>query len=268
MIITSAANPVIKHIRKLKDRKFRAESGQFFIEGTRIVIEALEIPEAVEKLIVAREFLRSESAIQAINNAKKSDVEILEVTAAVFESFSVKDGPQGLAAVGRQKWQELNDIQDNLSGLWLALYQIADPGNLGTLLRSLDGMGGKGIILLDNCTDPYDPASMRASMGAILSKPLVRSSSLDFIAWLERQPLPVIGTSDAAKDGYRSITYPKEMVLLMGSEREGLPANLMKVCAKVVSIPMLGKCDSLNLSVAASIILYEYQHQHPVQEKG
>ncbi len=267
MIISSAANPMVKTIRKLKDRKFRNESGLFFVEGARIVIEALELPGSIDKLIVSRELLRSESAVKVIKKAEKSGIEILEVTAAVFESFSVKDGPQGLAAVGHQNWQELKEIQGNLSGLWLALYQIADPGNLGTLLRSLDGMGGNGIILLDNCTDPYDPSSMRASMGAMLTKQLVRASSQEFIAWLAHKPFPVVGTSDAAKDGYRSIDYAKDMILLMGSEREGLPTNLMNVCDKVVSIPMVGKGDSLNLSVAASIVLYEYLHQHTINEK-
>lgn len=268
MIITSAANPTIKLIRKLKDRKNREESGLFFLEGPRIVIEAVAQHGVIERLIYCKALLRSESAIQAVEVAEKSGLDMLEVSPEVFSSFSVKDGPQGLAAIGRQKWYDLQEIPAVFSGLWLVLYQVADPGNLGTMLRSLDGMGGKGVILLDHCTDPYDPSSMRASMGAILTRKLVRATSEDFIHWTKKYEIPVIGTSDQANLGYRSFKYPQDMFLVMGSEREGLPQPLVNICDQIVSIPMVGKGDSLNLSVAASIILYEYLDQNPVHNEG
>ncbi len=260
-MITSTANPQIKTIRKLKDRKFRAESGLFFLEGVRIVIEALEAGEWITQLIVSRELIGSAKAVEVVEEAEINGIPILEVNKEVFESISGKDGPQGLAAVAQQKWTELKTDTTLQSGIWIALYQVADPGNLGTILRTLDGMGGAGVILLDHCTDPFDPSAIRASMGAVFSKKIIKTSSTDFKAWVAQNNIQVTGTADSAKTDYRQYRYPKNGILMMGSEREGLPASLAGICKDVVSIPMLGSADSLNLAVASSIVLYEISWQ-------
>lgn len=268
MIISSDANQQIKMIRKLKDRKFRQDSGQFFLEGIRIVIEALNAGEFIKKLIVARGLIDNDTAQKTIKKAEFDGIPILEVTDDVFRSISSKDGPQGLAAIGKQKLSSLEEIGKPIDGTWIALYQVADPGNLGTILRSLDGMGGKGILLIDNCTDPYDPTSIRASMGAIFSKKIIKVNSSDFEKWIKQNTIHLIGTSDAAVKDFRAQRYSSDMVLLMGSEREGLPETLEKLCDSVVSIPMLGKADSLNLAVASSILLYEISWQNQAKQRG
>lgn len=260
-MITSSANPQIKLIRKLKDRKFRTESNLFFLEGIRIVIEALNAGQWITQLIVSRDLLGSEKAVEVVEEAESRGVPLLEVSKEVFESISSKDGPQGLAAVAQQKWTDLDSNTPPTSGTWIALYQVADPGNLGTILRTLDGMGGEGVILLDHCTDPFDPSAIRASMGAIFSKLILKSNSQNFITWIKEHGIPVIGTSDSAKMDYRQVAYPPNGILLMGSEREGLPDPLAANCSEVVSIPMSGKADSLNLAVASSIVLYEIAWQ-------
>lgn len=260
-LITSTSNPHIKMIRKLKDRKFRAESGLFFLEGIRIVIEALNAGDWIEQLIVSRDLIGSTKGVEVVEEAEQKGIPILEVNKEVFESISGKDGPQGLAAVAHQKWTELESSTKLLDGIWIALYQVADPGNLGTILRTLDGMGGAGLILLDHCTDPFDPSAIRASMGAVFSKRIVKSNSATFIEWISQNNIQVTGTSDAAKTDYRQYRYPLNGVLLMGSEREGLPDSLAAICSDVVSIPMLGSADSLNLAVASSIVLYEIAWQ-------
>lgn len=255
LIITSSSNTQIKMIRKLKERKYRSESGLFFLEGIRIVIEALNSPGLISQMIVARELINNSKSEEAIDKAESDGIPILEVSAEVFHSISGKDGPQGLAATGRQKWAVLDE--NDSTGIWIALYEVADPGNLGTILRTLDGMGGKGVILLDHCTDPYDPSAIRASMGAIFSKQLVKMDTPDFISWSKKKNKTLVGTSDAAKNDYRSYHYPQDAILVMGSEREGIPDDLAKACHSIVSIPMMGSADSLNLAVASSIILYE-----------
>jgi TrmH family RNA methyltransferase len=260
-MITSTSNEQIKMIRKLKDRKYRSETGLFFLEGIRIVIEALNSRGWISQLIVARELLNNDKAEAVIANAQARGIPILEVTGEVFHSISGKDGPQGLAAIGRQKWANLQTQKELLNGIWIALYQVADPGNLGTILRTLDGMGGKGVFLLDHCTDPYDPSAIRASMGALFSKQLVKMDSSEFIDLVNEKNIPVVGTSDAAKVDYREYHYSHDMVLLMGSEREGLPDDLANVCNSIVSIPMLGTGDSLNLAVASAVVLYEIASQ-------
>ncbi|MHB8088543.1 MAG: TrmH family RNA methyltransferase [Anaerolineaceae bacterium] len=259
--ITSTSNPQIKLIRKLKDRKYRAESNLFFLEGVRIVIEALEVDQWVKQLVVARDLLGSTKAVEVVENAERKGVPILEVSKEVFESISSKDGPQGLAAVAQQKWIELDLHMPPTSGIWIALYQVADPGNLGTILRTLDGMGGSGLILLDNCTDPFDPSAIRASMGSVFSKQIIKASSQNFVDWVSKNNIKITGTADSAKTDYRQYRYPVNGILLMGSEREGLPKPLASKCSDVVSIPMMGSADSLNLAVASSIILYEIAWQ-------
>jgi TrmH family RNA methyltransferase len=260
-LITSLSNIQIKQIRKLREKKYRIESGLFFLEGIRIVIEALQTSGVVEQLIICRDLINGDKALEAVADAQEKHISILEVNTDVFKSLSGKDGPQGVAAVARQRWSGVEELQDSVDGIWIALYQVADPGNLGTILRTLDGMGGKGIILLDNCTDPYDPSAIRASMGAIFTKKIIKLSSNDFISWIQKNNIKVVGTSDAARKEFRSYRYNKDMVLLMGSEREGLPEKLVDICDEVVSIPMVGKADSLNLAVASSIMLYEIAAQ-------
>jgi len=262
--ITSTSNPQIKLIRKLKDRKFRVESNLFFLEGVRIVIEALETGQWITQLIVSRDLLGSNKAVEVVEDAERKGVPLLEVSKEVFESISGKDGPQGLAALARQKWTELDGATNLTNGIWIALYQVADPGNLGTILRTLDGMGGAGVILLDHCTDPFDPSAIRASMGAVFSKQIVKAASPVFINWVKKNGLHVTGTADSATTDYRAYHYPTDGILLMGSEREGLPEPLAAICQDVVSIPMLGNADSLNLAVASSIVLYEIAWQQQV----
>lgn len=260
-MITSPSNDQIKQIRKLREKKYRQESGLFFLEGIRIVIEAMQNDKVIEKLIVCRELISTVKALDAVTSAEKKAIPILEVSEDVFKSLSGKEGPQGLAAVAKQQWYGLNEIAKEFKGIWIGLYQVADPGNLGTILRTLDGMGGKGVFLIDNCTDPYDPSAVRASMGAVFSKKLVKTTSDGLIDWIKKDGIHVVGTSDAAKKDYKSYRYNKDMVLLMGSEREGLTGDLMEICEEMVSIPMMGTADSLNLAVASSIMLYEIASQ-------
>jgi TrmH family RNA methyltransferase len=260
-LITSTSNTQIKLIRKLKERKYRAESNLFFLEGVRIVIEALEAGHWITQLIVSRELIGSAKAVEVVEEAEGKGVAIMEVSKEVFESISGKDGPQGVAAVAQQKWTDLSVNTPPSSGIWIALYQVADPGNLGTILRTLDGMGGAGVILLDHCTDPFDPSAIRASMGSVFSKQLIKSTSQTFVEWVAKNGIQITGTADSAKTDYRQYHYPRNGILLMGSEREGLPEVLSALCTDVVSIPMSGSADSLNLAVASSIVLYEIAWQ-------
>ncbi len=266
-LITSTANPQIKSIRKLKDRKYRSESGLFFLEGLRIVIEALQQTKLVTQLILARDLLDNQKAVDEVAAAQLKGIPVLEVSAEVFRSISEKDGPQGLAAVGQQKWTDSSTLSNKFNGVWVALYQIADPGNLGTILRTLDGMGGSGVILLDHCTDPYDPSAIRASMGTVFNQGLIKMSTNEFVHWAKNHHIPLVGTSDAATVNYRSYAYSNNTVLVMGSEREGMPDDLKESCDVVVSIPMMGSADSLNLGVATSIVLYEMAHKLQMLER-
>lgn len=261
MIITSQSNARIKQIRSLRNRHEREQTGLFFIEGIRIVVEAAQAGARIETLVVAPELLKSQIGQETVRQEQARGGPVLEVSAQVFKSLSVKEGPQGIGAVLHERWEPLDEVRLTNDLCWVALDAAQDPGNIGTILRTNDAVGGTGIMLLGNCADPYDPSALRASMGAIFSQRLVKASFADFARWKERHHYTVVGTSDSARLDYRAAHYHTPLVLLMGSERQGLSAEQQAMCDQMVCIPMAGRSDSLNLSVATGIVLYEIFYQ-------
>lgn len=261
-MITSTANERIKSIRKLREKKFRSETGTFYIEGIRIVVEALKADDLLQALIVAPELVQSEVVGDVLETAHTKRIEVFEVNKTVFESFSLKEGPQGVAAIVKQKWDSITDVDWQHPGLWVGLDAVADPGNLGTIMRTMDAVRAKGILLIGPCTDPYDPSAIRASMGAVFSLKFVKAQVEEMAELKRSSNMFFIGTSDAAKTDYQGIKYPDNMVLMMGSERQGLQKSLVDLCEETVSIPMAGTSDSLNLAVATGVMLYEVYNQH------
>lgn len=182
-MITSSANERVKWLRKLQDRKTRQDSGLFYIEGLRIVTEAVQQGAQIDTLVVAPDLLRSVFGQQLVAEQHAAGTPVLEVSAEIFRRVSLKEGPQGLAAVVRQRWFPLREVMVTGGQTWVALDAVADPGNLGTILRTHDAVGGQGVILLDQSTDPYDPTASRASMGALFTQKLVRASFDEFAEW-------------------------------------------------------------------------------------
>jgi len=268
-VITSRGNKRVVAIRKLRTRKERDLKELFFVEGLRIVGEAMQVGADVETLVVAPDLLRSGFGWDLVDTARRRGLECLEVSGHVFESLSVKERPQGLGAVVRQRWTTLQEAAaggPERSGaaaglLWVALSEVADPGNLGAILRTCDAVGSAGVILVGGTTDPFDPGCVRASMGAVFSQRLVRTGLGELAAWARRHSCTVVGTSAGAAEDYRGADYGERTVLFMGSERHGLSAEEKAVCSRMVRIPMVGRADSLNLAVATGVVLYEIFHQ-------
>jgi TrmH family RNA methyltransferase len=183
------------------------------------------------------------------------------VTAAVFASLSDKEGKHGIGAVVRQRWDSLASIRPEDGLCWIALGTVQYPGNLGTILRVSDAVGGAGGLLIGHTADPYDPTAVRASTGAVLSQRLVRTHLEDFARWKQQHQITLIGASPAATLDYRDVAYPAPLALFMGSEGRGLSPQEQALCDRMVRIPMVGRSDSLNLAVATSLLLYEIFHQ-------
>lgn len=261
-LIASPRNPRIMQVRKLASRKERSRSGLFFAEGIRLVAEAVRSGSEVASLIVAPELLTSDFAHDLLARQVERDIPRLEVTAAVMQSLSARQHPQGLAAVVRQRWHPLATVRPGDGLCWVALDAPQDPGNVGTILRTLDAVGGAGLILLGDATDPYHPAAVRASMGAICTQRLVRTTFADLFAWKQAHGYRLVGTAVNATRTYDAVSYAVPLVLLMGSEREGLPAEHAAACDDLVCLPMVGRVDSLNLAVATGVVLYELFRQH------
>ncbi|MDP8908882.1 MAG: RNA methyltransferase [Chloroflexota bacterium] len=261
-LITSRANSTVKSIRALRMRKEREATGLFFVEGIRLVAEAVQLGAPVELLVTAPGLLGRHPFGQELVTAQRdAGAAVLEASDEVFASLSGKEGPQGLAAVVRQRWMHLDEIVPGAELAWVALEGVQDPGNLGSILRTGDAVGAGGVILLGSTTDPHDPTAVRASMGAIFGQRLVRADGDTLAAWSRRHGLQVVGTSDAATVAYTAVTYRRPMLLLMGSEREGLSPTLQALADDMVRIPMVGRGDSLNLAVATAVVLYEIFNQ-------
>lgn len=261
MIISSTTNPRIKHIRSLTTRQTREKLQQFFIEGIRIVGEAVQMGGEIETLVYAPSLLTSSFALQLLREQQERGLPCLEVSAEVFRSLSAKDGPQGIGAIVRQRWEHLNQVTLQQNDFWVALDAAQDPGNIGTVLRTSDAVGCTGLILLGHSADPYDSSALRASMGAIFSQRLIKTTFDDFTQWKQQYMPFVVGTSDVAPKDYRATRYHRPLVLLMGSEREGLSPLQQDLCDVMIQIPMIGRSDSLNLAVATGIVLYEIFYQ-------
>jgi RNA methyltransferase, TrmH family len=260
-VITSTSNSTIKSIRGLRHRKERARSGLFYVEGIRLVGEAADLSADVEICVIAPELLTSDYGLKTADRLVERGATRLQVSADVFRSLSLKEGPQGIAAVVHQRWTVLEEIEPGAELCWIALDSVQDPGNLGTILRTSDAVGAAGVMLIGDATDPYDAGAVRASMGAIFSQRLVRASSQDLTGWKRRHGACVVGTSDSATLDYLAVEYSSPLVLFMGGEREGLGREETSLCDVMVRIPMAGRSDSLNLAVATGVMLFEILRQ-------
>lgn len=255
--ITSKSNPKIKEVRALKERKARAESGLFVVEGIRHVAEALEAGAPVEYLVHAPELLTSPFGRELVDKQRARGVLVHSVTAQVFASLSERENPTGLLAVVRQQRRKLAELNPGNLGWGVAVVAPQDPGNVGTIVRTIDAAGANGLLLLDSGVDPYHPTAVRASLGSLFWVPIAAASFAEFAAWAKQHAYHLYGTSaHGAIDYLHAPPYQRPAILLLGGEREGLTQAQQALCERVVRLPMHGRATSLNLAVAAGVMLY------------
>lgn len=255
--ITSRSNPKIKEARSLKQRKTRAETGLFVVEGIRHVAEALEAGAPVEYLIYSPEMLTSPFARELVEHQRRRGLPVHSATPAVYESLSERENPTGLLAVVRQQRRRLAELSPANFQWGVAAVAPQDPGNVGTLIRTVDAVGAGGLLLLDAGVDPYHPSAVRASLGSLFWVPVANASFAEFAAWSQQHAYHVYGTSAKGRVDYQAVDrYERPAILLLGSEREGLTPEQLAVCEQVIRLPMRGRATSLNLAVAAGVLLY------------
>ena len=206
-IISSRSNPTVKALRALSSRKQRDSSGHFFVDGLHMVAAAAQQQAEIDTCIVAPELITSAFGRELARRLAHSSAHTIEVTANIFQSLAAKEHAQGLGIVARQRWHDLASLLPKAGQCWVALDTVQYPGNLGTILRTCDAVGGAGVILLGSTTDPYDPAAVRASMGAIFSQRLARAGFAEFAAWCRRHSVAVVGTAPAAARDYQAVAY-------------------------------------------------------------
>jgi TrmH family RNA methyltransferase len=260
-LIRNPNHPVIRQIRRLHERAERDQRGLYQIEGMRLVSSAIQHQAHIETLIACRPLLIHPFARRLVRCRQQAGTPILWVTPEVLHTITLTADPQGVAAVVRQRWDALGRVKPADELCWIAHDIIQAPGNLGTILRTSEAVGGVGVILLGEDIDPYHPAAVRATMGAGFAQRFVRTTVADFARWKRRRGVQLVGTSPHAALDYHGVVYQAPTVLLMGGERKGLSPELQALCDVMVRIPMVGEGDSLNVAIATAVMLYELFNQ-------
>jgi len=239
----------------LRQRKARAASGLFLVEGLHHVGSAIEAKWDIETLIYAPDLLTGDFAQSLLDDARRIGLTLQPVSAKVMDSVTEKDNPQGILALVKQRDVRLSDLESIRTGV--ALVSPQDPGNVGTILRTLDAVGADALFLLDGGVDLYHPTCVRASMGTLFWKPVVQTNFDEFVNWAKGKDYRLIGTSAHAQMDYRELNLnDSAWLLVLGSEQKGLSSEQTAACDTTISMPMVGRVSSLNLSVAAGILLY------------
>lgn len=255
--LTSRSHPKIKQIRALRQRQAREESGLFLVEGIRPIGEAVEAGISLAYLCYAPDLLTSDYALQLIEEQRAKGLPVYAVAGKIFAALAEKENPQGIIAVVHRPRLTLADLAPESAPWVVALVAPQDPGNIGAILRTMDAVGADALLLLDSSADPYHPRAVRASMGTLFWHPVVMATFDQFAAWAKAQGYHVYGTSAHASTSYREVArYERPAVLLLGSEREGLSATQAACCQQLIRLPMRGRATSLNLAVAAGVMLY------------
>jgi TrmH family RNA methyltransferase len=254
--ITSLANPTVKAARALHLKKAREESGRFLAEGLKIVTEAVELGHAPRILLYGAEARDHPLLRKAVSASGRVGGEAIEVSREILAKVSRRDNPQAVVGVFEQFFTPIEEIDPSAATCWVALQAVRDPGNLGTIVRTADAAGCGGVILVGDCVDPFSVEAVRATMGSIFAVRIARVSVEAFIEWRRAWPGSVAGTLLSATTDFRNAEYRPPTLILMGNEQAGLPPELAAVCDVTVKIPMRGRADSLNLSVATGVMIY------------
>ncbi len=261
-LITSFANPTVKRVRALADRKRRRQDGAFVVEGLQPVWRAVTSGWPIRQLVVAPELLINDDARQMVRDRSAAGVPVAEVSREVFARLSGRDGPAGLLAIVGGTLPDLTSFAPGSAGPVLALETPGNPGNVGTLIRTADAADAAGAILLGHTADPFAPTAVKASMGSIFHVPLAHAATVDeLFDWSAKAGRPVVAVTGHTDRVLWDTELADDCVLLLGSEGDGLADATAARCDTQVMIPMGGTAESLNLAIAGSLVLYELRRR-------
>lgn len=257
MVITSKDNENIKHVRKLKDKKYRTEYGEYVVEGIKLIREAIKEKSDIKRIIVCDNCVKTEEISQdVLYEVAKYDC--LYVDEKVFDSITDVQKPQGILAVISKKGEEDINFKEDVI---VVLDDIQDPGNLGTIIRTVDSCGLTQIIVSGKSGDVYNPKVVRSTMGAIFRVNVIESKDLtETLKNLKKHKFEIVSTSLETNKSIYDMEYKKK-VIVIGNEANGVSKEILDMSDEKIKIPMLGQTESLNAAVATGIVLYEYVRQ-------
>lgn len=255
--ITGFSNPTIKFVRSLRDKKHRRREARFLAEGLRLLTDGLSAGRVPELLLMAE----GRDAHPLIDDLERAVMaaggEVIEVPIDILAKVTGKDNPQAVCGVFAEWDTGLGAIDRSAAPIWLVAQAMRDPGNLGTMLRTADAVGAGGVILIDDCVDPFSVEAVRASMGAVFTQRLAQARWDEFLPWLRGGAGQLVAASLRDAVPYRGAAYAAPCFVLVGNESRGLPEDYELACDLRVTMPMKGRADSLNAAVAAAVLAYE-----------
>jgi TrmH family RNA methyltransferase len=246
----------VKLLRSLRDKKARRAEGLFLAEGLRILAEARDSGRLPEIVAFSAEGALHPLAAEIIAATEAAGGDAIETSSDILSKMSGKDNPQMLLGAYRQPETALASLDRNAAPLWIVAQALRDPGNIGTILRTGDAVGAGGLILIDDCADPFSVEAVRASMGAVFTQQVATARWPEFVAWLRDGDGQLVGTSLKATQDYLDAQYRPPCFLLIGNEQQGLPPDYEDECDSLVKIPMAGRADSLNAAMAAAVMAF------------
>lgn len=255
--ITGFSNPTVKFLRSLREKKHRKASGKFLAEGLRLLTDARESGHVAEILV-----LSSARDAHPLLEALERDVletggDVIETSPDILAKITGKSNPQAVAGVFKEFDTSLETLDRAKADIWLVAQALRDPGNLGTMLRTGDAVGAGGLILIDECADPFSVEAVRASMGAVFTQSIARAPWSEFETWLRSGSGQLVAASLRDAVPYRHAPYQAPCFILVGNESQGLPEAYEDACDLRVTMPMRGRADSLNAAIAGAVLAYE-----------
>ncbi len=254
--LTSPKNPKIREVILLRERRHRDRSGRFLIEGYRELSRAVDSEVEIAALFVCPELYLGENEPSLI---ERCGARTYRCPPEIFRKISYRDRPDGLLAVALQWQRTLDDLP--AGSLYVVAEAIEKPGNLGTILRSCDATGVDGVIVCDRCTDIFNPNTVRASVGTLFSVPVIEAGGEETITWLQDRGISILAATPAAKALYTEVDLTGPVAVALGTEQLGLSERWLDAADLRVRLPMSGSADSLNVAMAATVLLYEAVRQ-------
>jgi len=256
--LQSLSREKFRQIHRLKSEKFRYREDRFLIEGTHLCEEALASSWEVDLLLFTSDFSQLLRGKKLIDGFGEKEVKLFRVKREELEKLSDTKTPQGVAGIVKKKKFYLNKLLQKKTSLFLGLDNIRDPGNLGTIIRTADAAGADGVLLSRGCVELYNPKVVRSTMGSLFHLPVIEELDLKVVMReLKKSGFKVLVSEVHEGKDYLRIKYPEKTCLLVGGEATGINREFLNLADERIKIPIYGKAESLNASVAAGILLFD-----------
>lgn len=255
--IDSKDNSLIKEIKKLKEKKGREIQGRFIVEGIRFLIEAIKSSFPLLYIFISEE--KKDKILESnILNSKKEGTKVIVLSKKAFDEIKGTENSQGIIGVVSIS----NNIIEEKDGFYILCDKVQDPGNLGTIIRLSHAFSSLGVIITNETVDPYNEKTLRSTMGSIFKVPIIKDEDLSYVNSLKKGGYALIGSSLEGSSSLDKTIIPKKCIIALGNEGKGISEEILKKSDILIKINMIGDAESLNVSTAGAIIVYEYAKQN------